>query len=287
VKSTAPSSAYHDSAVSRSAYLIELRDAEAVVDLMTRIQPDHIYHLAAQAFVPRSFEFPWETLENNILAQLNVIQACLRLNIQPRMLVVSSAEIYGVVKPEELPLREDAPFRPTSPYSVSKVAKTCWACNTTSTAPLVRRPFNHLNGRTSGSVTCLAMQIARIEAAAGGDIQVGDLSALRDFTDVRDIVRAYRLIMEKGMPGEAYNIASGIAYSIQTLLDTLLGFTSLDIRVALDPSRLRPAEIPVLRGDATRLYNATGWQPQIPFEQTLLDVLNHCRERIRKEEIST
>ncbi len=285
---------YHDSAASRLAcHLIELRDSEAVVDLMARVQPDHIYHLAAQAFVPRSFEFPWETLENNILAQLNVIQACLRLNTRPRILVISSAEIYGVVKPEELPLREDAPFRPTSPYSVSKVAQDMLALQyylSHQLSIMRARPFNHLGpGQNERFVApALAMQIARIEAGQQeAAIHVGDLSALRDFTDVRDIVRAYRLIMEKGTPGEAYNIASGKAYSIQTLLDTLLGFTSLNIPVALDPALLRPAEIPVLRGDATRLYNATGWQPQIPFEQTLLDVLNHCRERIRKEETST
>jgi GDP-4-dehydro-6-deoxy-D-mannose reductase len=153
--------------------------------------------------------------------------------------------------------------------------------------PIMRaRAFNHLGpGQNQRFVAPdFAMQISRIEAGQQPpEIYVGDLSAQRDFTDVRDVVRAYCLIMERGVPGEVYNVASGKAYSIQMLLETLLKHSSANIRVVVDSARIRPTEIPVLRGDATRLYKATGWQPQISFEQTLLDVLNDCRERVQQE----
>jgi GDP-4-dehydro-6-deoxy-D-mannose reductase len=272
-----------------TCHLVELRDSQATLELIDQIQPDHIYHLAAQAFVPRSFENPWETLENNILAQLNVIQACLNLDLRPRMVIVSSAEIYGVVQPHELPLTEESPFRPTSPYSVSKVTQDMLGLQyyLSHRMPIMRaRAFNHLGpGQNQRFVAPdFAMQISRIEAGQQPpEIYVGDLSAQRDFTDVRDVVRAYCLIMERGVPGEVYNVASGKAYSIQMLLETLLKHSSANIRVVVDSARIRPTEIPVLRGDATRLYKATGWQPQISFEQTLLDVLNDCRERVQQE----
>ena len=272
-----------------ACHLMELRDPQATLELISQIQPDHIYHLAAQAFVPRSFEDPWETLENNILAQLNVIQACMKLNFKPRMVIVSSAEIYGVVQPHELPLTEESPFRPTSPYSVSKVAQDMLGLQyyLSHRMPIMRaRAFNHLGpGQNERFVAPdFALQIARIEMGQQtAEIYVGDLSAQRDFTDVRDVVRAYCLIMERGVPGDVYNVASGKAYSIRTLLETLLKHSTANIRVVVDPARFRPTEIPVLRGDASRLYKATDWRPQITFEQTILDVLNDCRERVQQE----
>ncbi len=268
---------------------IDLRDAEAVQSLIEQVQPDHIYHLAAQAFVPRSFEDPWETLENNIRSQLNIILACLKLDIKPRILIVGSAEVYGIVRPEELPLNEDAPLRPTSPYSVSKIAQDMLGLQyyTSHHLPIMRaRAFNHFGpGQNERFVApAFAMQIAKIEAGLQEAVlSVGDLSAQRDFTDVRDIVRAYQLIVERGTPGDVYNIAYGKACSISHLLDTLLHHTPVDIRIQVDPTRLRPAQIPILVGDSTRLREATGWQPRITFEQTLLDVLNSCRQRIQLE----
>lgn len=269
-----------------ACHFVDMKDEYALRDLIAQIQPVTIYHLAAQAFVPRSFEDPWETLENNIRAQLNVIQACLKLNIQPRMLIIGSAEIYGAVQPNELPIREDAPLRPSSPYSVSKVTQDMLGLQyfLSHRLPILRaRPFNHLGpGQNERFVAPdFALQIARIEAGLHDPvIHVGDLSAQRDFTDVRDVVRAYRLIMERGTPGEVYNIASGKAYSVQTLLDTLLSFTTAHIQVKVDPVRVRPTEIPILRGDASRLRQATGWEPHLSFEDTLRDVLEDCRQRI-------
>ena len=265
--------------------LIDLKEFAQVRDLLADYRPDAIYHLAAQAFVPRSFEEPWETLENNILSQLNIIRACLELKLRPRMLIISSAEIYGQVSPEQLPLDEDCAIRPTNPYSVSKVAQDMLGLQyfLSHDLPIMRaRPFNHIGpGQNARFVApAFAMQIARIEEGQREPvINVGNLAAKRDFTDVRDIVRAYRLIVEKGRPGEAYNVASGVAYSIGRLLEILLGLSETDIEVGVDPARLRPVDVPEIRGDSGKLRRDTGWQPSLSFETTLKDVLADCRRR--------
>lgn len=270
-----------------SRNVIDLTHSPTVTQMLDRVRPDVIYHLAAQAFVPRSFEDPWETLQNNILCQLNIIQACLKLKMQPRLLVVSSAEIYGAVRPEELPLTENAPLRPANPYSVSKVAQDMLALqyHISHNLPIMRaRPFNHIGPGQDlrFAAPSFAAQIARIELGVQEPvIRVGNLEARRDFTDVRDIVRAYYMIVEKGLPGDVYNVASGQVFSIQQLLDTLLSFTDQPIQVEVDPDRLRPVDVPVIQGDASHLHTVTGWQPEYSFQQTLLDILNDCRQRIQ------
>jgi GDP-4-dehydro-6-deoxy-D-mannose reductase len=272
---------------SATYHTLDLRDVQAVRDLLAKIQPEQIYHLAAQAFVPTSFEDPWDTLENNIRSQLNLILACLSQNMKPRFLVVGSAETYGMVKPEDIPIHEEIPLRPSSPYSVSKVAQDMMGLqyHISHQLPIIRvRPFNHTGpGQDERFVVpAFAMQIARIENGLQVPIvKVGDLSAERDFTDVRDVVRAYRLVVEQGVPGEVYNISSGASHSIQSVLDELCNQSTLPIKVETDPARMRPNAIPVLRGDATKLQKATGWQPAISFNQMLKDVLNDCRQRIR------
>ncbi|MCY3781058.1 MAG: GDP-mannose 4,6-dehydratase [Chloroflexi bacterium] len=281
-----PSEVVH-SAVGEN-HLIDLKDYAIVRALLADCRPDAIYHLAAQAFVPRSFEDPWETLENNIRAQLNITQACLELELRPRILIVSSAEIYGEVSPEQLPMGEDAEIRPTNPYSVSKVAQDMLGLQyyLSHGLPIMRaRPFNHIGpGQNSRFVApAFATQIAAIEEGRReAVIYVGNLAAKRDFTDVRDIVRAYRMIVASGQPGEAYNVASGLAYSIQELLDTLLGLSEARIETRIDSERLRPVDVPEIRGDASKLQRDTGWQPTFTFEQTLHDVLADCRQRIRQ-----
>ncbi len=265
--------------------LIDLKDYAQVRDLLADCRPDAVYHLAAQAFVPRSFEAPWETLENNILSQLNITRACLELNLRPRILIVSSAEIYGQVSADQLPLDENCAIRPTNPYSVSKVAQDMLGLqyHLSHGLPIMRaRPFNHIGPGQNGRFVApaFAMQIANIEEGRRqAVIKVGNLTAKRDFTDVRDIVRAYRLIIEKGRPGEAYNVASGMAYSIRRLLDILLGLSEIDIEVQVDPARLRPVDVPEIRGDSAKLRRDTGWQPSLTFEETIKDVLADCRRR--------
>jgi GDP-4-dehydro-6-deoxy-D-mannose reductase len=192
-----------------------------------------------------------------------------------------------------LPITEDMPLLPTSPYSVSKIAQDMLALqyHFSHDLPIMRaRPFNHIGPGQKESFVApsFGTQIAKIEQSGRpGVIKVGDLSAERDFTDVRDIVRAYRLIAEFGAPGEVYNIASGESHSIQSLLDTLLSFSSAKIEVEIDPSRLRPVTIPILRGDYSRLQAATGWEPQIPFEQSLSDILEDCRQNIQQQGVDT
>lgn len=267
-----------------TAHELDLRDSASVSGLVERLQPEQIYHLAAQANVRLSFDAVWETLETNIRSELNMIQASLALPTRPRLLIVSTGEMYD---PADLPSRENSALRPSSPYSVSKVTQDMLALQyfLSDGLPTLRaRPFNHLGpGQSQGFVAPdFAMQIARIEAGQQEpQLNVGNLSARRDFTDVRDVVRAYRLIMERGEAGSVYNIASNQTHTIQELLDGMLRHARVPIEVCVDPARIRPSGTPILWGDATRLHDATGWQPTIPFEQTLLDVLDDCRQRVR------
>jgi GDP-4-dehydro-6-deoxy-D-mannose reductase len=270
-----------------SFWSLDLCNAEAVRNLIGDIRPDRIFHLAGQAYVPRSFEAPWETLENNIRGALNLLQAVYELKLPTRLLIIGSAEVYGTALPDRLPLTEESPFMPSSPYSVSKIAQDMLAYQYTRAHGVftVRtRPFNHIgpgqNARFAASDW--AQQIAQAEAGQReAMVEVGNLTAARDFTDVRDVVRAYILALEKGQPGDVFNVCSGRAYSMQYILDTLLSFSTVPIEVRSRSERFRPVEIPVLYGDYQRLHQATGWQPELAIEQSLLDVLNEWRQRVK------
>ncbi len=263
----------------------DLLDGQRVHEVMETIRPDAIYHLAAQSSPRLSFQIPAETLQNNLLAQLNLFQACLALNIKPHILIVGSADAYGMVKPEDLPVTEDTPFRPANPYAVSKAAQDLLGLQyfLSHKLPIIRtRPFNHIGpGQRQGFVaTDFASQIARIEAGLQEPVlTVGNLAAKRDFTDVRDVVRAYDLLMQSGTPGEVYNICTGHSQSIQYLLDTLIKLSRVPIEVNVDQTRMLPIDIPDIRGDSTHLRQATGWEPTIPFERSLGEILNDWRSR--------
>ncbi len=265
-------------------HTLDLKNTQAVYRLLDQLRPMHIYHLAAQSSPSLSRHYAWDTLENNILGQLNILQACLAVGIKPRILIVSSAEIYGA---EDVALAEDSPLLPVTPYGVSKIAQDMLGLQyfLSDGLPIIRvRPFNHTGpGQREGFVAPdFAMQIARIEAGLQSPVlRVGSLEAQRDFTDVRDMVRAYSMIMEMCQPGEVYNVASQRVYSVRALLDILLSHTRQVIQVVPDPQRITKQDNSVKWGDASRLYAATGWQPTIPFEQTLLDLLNDCRQRVR------
>jgi GDP-4-dehydro-6-deoxy-D-mannose reductase len=268
---------------------IDLCDTALVKALLDEIRPSVIYHLAGQSSPAYSFEAPWETLETNIRSQFNILQGCHELGLTPRILVVTSAEIYGTVQPEELPITEDAPLRPASPYSLSKITQDMmgWQYYLCHQLPVIRaRAFNHPGPGQSERfvITAFAMQVARIEAGLQEPIiQVGNLSAQRDFTDVRDVVRAYQLLIERGQAGEAYNIASNQAISIAEVLAALLSYSRVAIRTELDVSRLRPADIPCIQGSYAKLNAATGWTPQIPFTQSLQAILEDCRQRVQND----
>jgi len=265
----------------------DLTDDQRVMETLREARPDVIFHLAAQAYVPLSWQDPWGTLETNIRAQVNLLQGVVRLGLEPRILVVGSNEEYGLIAPEELPVKETNPLRPDSPYGVSKIAQDMlgFQYHLSHGLKIVRvRPFNHIGPRQKEHFVApaFAKQIAEIEAGLGPPvIRVGNLSPQRDFTDVRDMVRAYHLAITQGEVGEVYNIGSEQPRSIRELLETLLSLSPIPIRVEQDPSRFRPSDVPVSYCDASKFRARTGWEPRIPFQQSLRDVLDDWRERIR------
>jgi GDP-4-dehydro-6-deoxy-D-mannose reductase len=266
----------------------DLRDPGGVWTLVEEVRPDYIFHLAAQAFVPTSFADPWDTLENNIRAELNLLEAVRRSARDVQVLVVGSNEEYGAPRPGELPQTEESPLRPNNPYAVSKVAQDYLGLqyHLAYGLSVIRvRPFNHTGpGQSSRFVApAFGSQIARIEAGLQEPVmQVGNLEAARDFTDVRDIVRAYHLAITQGDPGDVYNLASGQPRLIRELLEILLSHSRVEIRVERDPDRYRPVDVPVVYGSAEKFRRRVGWEPQIAFEQTLKDVLTYWREQVGK-----
>ncbi|GAB4154047.1 MAG: GDP-mannose 4,6-dehydratase [Roseiflexaceae bacterium] len=267
----------------------DLSDPQQTHAALAEIAPDVIFHLAGQANVHRSFQDPTGTLQTNVFAQLNLYQALIALNLSPLVLVACSNEIYGQVRPEELPLNEQTPLRPVSPYAVSKVTQDLMAYQyfVSHKIRCVRlRPFNHIGPRQEETfvASAFAAQVARIEMGLQPPVlRVGNLSAERDFTDVRDMVRAYDLAAQRAEPGCAYNIGSGRTVSIRWILDTLVSLSQVPIEVEQDPARMRPADVPRVVSDCRRFRHDTGWEPQIPLEQTLLDILDHWREVIRRD----
>ncbi len=266
---------------------VDILDGAAVASAFADTAPEVVYHLAGWADVGASWADPVAVLRVNAEGTLHVLRACLAAGVN-RVLAVASADVYGVVTEPELPLSEDSPLRPTSPYAASKLAADALAQQAFLGYGLgvVRvRPFNHLGpGQSEHFVApALAARIARAERDGADTIPVGNLSARRDVTDVRDVVRAYRLLTERGTPGEVYNVCSGRDLAVQTLADLLVGMARRPIQMVTDPALLRPVDLPVLRGDASKLRAATGWQPAIPIEQTARDLLDDMRSRVAHE----
>lgn len=264
----------------------DVRDASAVRRVLREVRPDRIFHLAAQSYVPTSWLTPGETLTGNVMGQLNVFEAMRELDLPARIHIAGSSEEYGLVLPDEVPIREENPLRPLSPYGVSKVAQDLLAYQYWQSYRLhvVRtRGFNH-TGPRRGEVfvtSNFARQIAEIEKGRRPPVvMVGNLDAVRDFTDVRDMVRAYWLALEHGAPGEVYNICTGRGYTTRQVLDTLLDLAHVKVEVREDPARMRPSDVMLLVGDASKFQAATGWTPTIPFDVTLKDLLEYWRQRV-------
>jgi GDP-4-dehydro-6-deoxy-D-mannose reductase len=268
---------------------LDLREPEGVQALLEKAQPDYVFHLAAQSIPAASFDNPWDTLETNIRSQLNILHSARVLGLHTRILVIGSNEEYGHPQKGELPFTEESPLRPGSPYALSKVTQDLMGLQFHQAYGLdvVRmRPFNHTGPGQSPKfvVPAFASQIAHIEASLQESVlKVGNLSAARDFSDVRDIACGYHLAATKGKPGDVYNMASGQPHKISALLDTLLSFTDVNIRVETDPERYRPVDVPVVYGSAEKFYQVTGWMPEIPFEQTLEDTLDYWRKQVKDE----
>ncbi len=267
----------------------DLSDMTAVRNALSISRPDAIYHLAAQSFVPSSWVSPTQTLNDNIAGQTNIFEAVRSLGLDPAIQIACSSEEYGLVLPDEVPIKETNPLRPLSPYAVSKVAQDYLGYQyfmSYGIRAIRTRGFNH-TGPRRGEVfvtSNFAKQVATIEAGkAPAVIKVGNLDAVRDFTDVRDMVRGYVLATQKGKPGEVYNLASGKAITIRAMLDKLIGLAKVEVKVETDPARLRPSDVEVLIGDYSKFHADTGWEPRIPFDQTLEDLLNYWRERIARK----
>ena len=264
---------------------VEITDPTALLGAMSTAAPDAVYHLAALTHVGQSWEEPLQVLEVNIMGTAAVLAAARQCGTDPRVLVTSSAEVYGAVTdPGLLPLSETSPTAPLTPYAASKLAAEAvvdQAYLGHGQHVITVRPFNHIGpGQTPNfAVPALAKRIVEADRRGSPTIPVGNLSARRDFTDVRDVVRAYRLLVEAGRPGEVYNVCSGRDVSIREIADGLLKLAGTTLEFETDPTLVRPVEVPVLRGDPTRLVDATGWKPEVPLDQTLADVLGYWRRQ--------
>jgi len=261
----------------------DVRDGTVVRALLADLRPNWIFHLAGQSDVGGSWSLAWPTIEANVRGQLNIFEAMIQTALDARVLVVGSNNEYGLVRPEDLPIDEETPLRPDTPYGVSKVAQDLLGLQFYLSHRLraVRvRSFNYIGTRQDSKfvAAAFARQIAEIEAGLRDPvIHVGNLDAERDFTDVRDMVRAYRLALEHGLDGEVYNVGSGRSVPVRRLLDILLGQARRAIAVRPDPARMRPSDVPRSMADITRFRAATGWEPKIPLEQTLHDILEYWR----------
>ena len=265
----------------------DLTDFSSLVAAVGTARPETVIHLAASSSVATSWDRPGRVLEVNAVGTVNLLEAVRELDASPLVVVSSSAEIYGPVPADQQPIREDSPLRPVSPYATSKAALDLIAAQYFHGLglPTVRlRLFPHTGPRRQPQfvASSFARQIARIERDLDPPrLAVGNLEAVRDFTDVRDIVRAYWLAATDGRAGEAYNVCSGRGVSIREMLDLLLDRSDGEIKVEVDPARLRPADIPMLVGDGSRFSEATGWRPEIEFERTLGDLLEWWRSELK------
>jgi GDP-4-dehydro-6-deoxy-D-mannose reductase len=263
---------------------LDITRADEVEAVVARVRPEVVYHLAGDSDVGGSWRNPVDTFRANAEGTLNVLTASLNGGVE-RVISVSSADIYGRVTEEELPLAEDAPLRPVSPYAASKVAADFLALQSYlghGLAVIRARPFNHIGPgqRAQFVAPALAERIARNELDGIEEVPVGNLAPRRDFTDVRDVVRAYRLLALHGTPGEAYNVCRGEDIAVRDLAVRLVGMAHKPMRLVADPSLQRPVDIPVLRGDPSKLRASTGWEPQIPLEVTLADLLDEWRATV-------
>lgn len=266
--------------------LLDLRDSAGVYDLCRSSQPDWIFHLAAVASVGYSWHNRAETLQTNLLGTLNILEAA-RIHVpHAKILFVSSSNVYGETGCAAGGLREETEVRALSPYAYSKISgeMLCrFYHDVEGLSVLIARSFPHTGPGQSPDFVCSdwASQIAAIEKGrAEPVIKTGDIAVQRDFTDVRDVVRAYTMLMHKGRAGQTYNIASGEAIALSAVLDILLAMTDADITVRTDPAKLRKAEIPCLLGNNQKITSEIGWQPEIPIRQTLSDLLTYWRAKV-------
>ena len=269
-------------------HLAELRDLNSLVLLLRRIKPGWIFHLAAQSYVSSSFESPADTIHTNVIGTTNLLDAVRVAEIDPKIHICSSSEVYGQVTKDEIPIRETNPFRPASPYAVSKVGEDMIGLQyflSYGIKTIRTRMFTH-TGPRRGDVfaeSAFAKQIAEIEAGLRSNpMKVGNLDSVRTFSDVRDAVRAYWLLLENCPPGEVYNIGGNRTMTVGEMLDILKSMARCKIEHEVDPVLVRPSDVTLQIPDISKFQAATGWKPEIPLETTLQDLLYYHRNRIKK-----
>lgn len=260
---------------------MDVTDAHSVKYVISSIKPDLIFHLAGYSSVAEAWKNPEIALNINAHGTKNLLDALTSLKLKPKIVIISSADVYG--KPKQLPLTEKHASHPISPYGKSRVVQESIVANYPELDITIARSFSHTGPRQLPKFVCpaFAHQIAMIEHKLQEPvIRHGDLSVKRDFLDVRDVVKAYKLLAEKGKPHEAYNVCSGKVYAISEILNILISMSSLKIKREIDPSKVRPVEIPELLGSNEKLCKATGWKPSIDFKQTLKDILDYWRKKV-------
>lgn len=256
----------------------DIRDKGATAQALVAARPDAVIHLAAQSHVGPSWKNPETSFEINTLGTLNLLEGCRKLETPPRFVHVSTGEVYGQIRPQDIPLNEESPLRPVSPYAVSKTAADLLAGQyfTSYGLPVIRvRPFNHEGpGRPPAfALSDWARRLARISLGLEPPtLAVGNLEVTRDFLDVRDVARAYVLLLAKGEPGSVFVLGRGEGHSLKDLLEELIALSGCRVEVEVDPARFRPVDVPLLVADSSRLRAATGWAPAIPMGQTLKDM---------------
>lgn len=267
----------------------DLRDLYSMVKIMREVKPDRIFHLAAQSYVTVSFDQPADTLETNVVGTTNLLDAVRIAEIDPRIHICSSSEVYGQVREDEVPITEHNPLRPASPYAVSKVGEDMISLQyflSYGMKTIRTRMFTH-TGPRRGDVfaeSTFAKQVAEIEAGLKPNpVKVGNLDSVRTIADVRDAVRAYWLLLEKGEPGEVYNIGGEETMTIGDILEIYKNFATCEIRHEVDPARLRPSDVTLQIPDISKFKAVTGWKAEITPKQTFEDLLNYHRELIRKQ----
>ncbi len=268
----------------KKIFWLDLRNGRKLSKILKSINPDWIFHLAALSHVGESWKMVKKTVSTNFLSTLNLFESAFNLSRKPKILFISSAEVYGSVKYNELPIKEIQPVNPSNPYAFSKLLGEILSSlyNSLGMEILVVRPFNYTGPGQSPKFVCsdFAYQIVMIEKGKlKPEIRVGNLSVRRDFTDVRDVVRAFRIIMEKGEKGAPYNVCSGKSYSIEEILQTLLQFSKKKIEIIKDERRFRKVDVPDIYGDYSKVEEL-GWKPTIPIEKTLQDIIKWWREKL-------
>jgi GDP-4-dehydro-6-deoxy-D-mannose reductase len=264
----------------------DLGDRVAVERVIREVQPDAIYHLAAQSSPAESLSDPWATIGNNLLAQINLFEALLSASLRPRVLVIGSSDEYGQVLGEDVPTHENVPLKPATPYAVSKVGQDVMGYQYFAQhgLPVVRvRPFNHTGPGHDARfvIPSFARQLAEIEAGVRAPVlRVGNLDVARDFTDARDMVRAYRLALVSGVPGDVYNLGRGRSVRLADMLNELIALCQVAVEIRVDPALLRPSDIPRQEADTRKFTSLTGWRPLIPWQTTLRDTLAYWREKV-------